>query len=226
MFGLIKKVFIGLLTGLVNSSKVFILHAFLLINTALLIAVSIYCYLIKYQAKNLWPIHDTNDKLNKFFIDCINGSHTYYFFADIINIRDFDPNNIKTDEKSYKIILIYYAGCATIKKDLKIHSVNPLYLIFSDVKGYFEEINGNKYLMLVPTNESEEKSALIRLITKKNLHDYYEKYMKVKFDSDDNLPLNKTIENAIVTIVIRAGFLFENNKYYSPVFLDEYLSKI
>ena len=44
-----------------------------------------------------------------------------------------------------------------IKKDLKIYSVNPLYLIFTNVNRYFEEINGNKYLMLVPTNESKEK---------------------------------------------------------------------
>ena len=46
----------------------------------------------------------------------------------------------------------------TIKdsKYLKINSVNPLYLTFSKVNGYFEEINRNKYLMLVPTNESKE----------------------------------------------------------------------
>ena len=42
-----------------------------------------------------------------------------------------------------------------IKKDLKIYSVNPLYLIFTNVNGYFEEINGNKYLILIPTNESK-----------------------------------------------------------------------
>ena len=38
-------------------------------------------------------------------------------------------------------------------KDLKyvdINSVNPLYLIFSNVNGYFRENNGNKYLKLVP----------------------------------------------------------------------------
>ena len=40
---------------------------------------------------------------------------------------------------------------------VKINSVNPLYLIFNKVNGYLEEINGNKYLMLVPTNEREEK---------------------------------------------------------------------
>ena len=38
----------------------------------------------------------------------------------------------------------------------------------------------------------------------KNLDDYDKIYMKIKFDSDDNLPLNKTIEIPIMTIVIRA----------------------
>ena len=42
---------------------------------------------------------------------------------------------------------------------------------------------------------------LIRSINK-NLDDYDEKHMEVKFDSDDNLPLNKTIEIPIMTIVI------------------------
>ena len=46
--------------------------AFLLITTPLLIAVSIYCCLIKYRAKNLLPIHNTNNKFNKFCIDSTN----------------------------------------------------------------------------------------------------------------------------------------------------------
>ena len=83
--------------------------------------------------------------------------HTYYFFDDIINIKIFDLNNIKIDEKSYKDI-IYYIGYVTIKdsKYVKINSLNPLYLIFSKVNRYFKEINGNENLILVPTNESKE----------------------------------------------------------------------
>ena len=68
--------------------------------------------------------------------------HRYYFYDDIINIKDFDPNDIKIEEQSYKNILIYYIGYVAIKKDLKIYSVNPLYLILGEVNGYFEEING------------------------------------------------------------------------------------
>ena len=42
-------------------------------------------------------------------------------------------------------------------KYVKINNVNPLYLIFSKVNGYFEENNGNKYLTPVPTNETKEE---------------------------------------------------------------------
>ena len=55
-------------------------------------------------------------------------------------------------------ILIYYIGYVTIKdsKYFKINSVSSLYIVFNNVNGYFEEINGNKYLTLVLTNESKK----------------------------------------------------------------------
>ena len=65
---------------------------------------------------------------------------------------------IYIDEKSYKSIVIYYIGYVTIEdsKYVKINNVKPLYLIFTKVNEYFEEINKNKHLTLVPTNESKE----------------------------------------------------------------------
>ena len=42
-------------------------------------------------------------------------NYVYYFFDYIINIKDFDQNNIKMDEKSYGNILIYYIAYVTIK---------------------------------------------------------------------------------------------------------------
>ena len=55
-------------------------------------------------------------------------NRTCYFFNDIINIKFFDTNNIKIDEKSNKNILIYYTGYVTIKnsKYININSINPL----------------------------------------------------------------------------------------------------
>ena len=47
----------------------------------------------------------------------------------------------------------------------------------------------------------------------KNSDNYDEEYRKIKFDSDDNLPLNKVIKNPIMTIVVRVIF-HKINKYY------------
>ena len=96
------------------------------------------------------------------------------------------------------------------------------------------EINENKHLTLVPTNESKEKikryeelwtkiRGLIRSITK-NSDDYDEKYIKIKFNSDGELPLNKMIEIPSMIIVVRAVF-HENDKCYPQVFSDECLYK-
>ena len=84
---------------------------------------------------------------------------TYHFFNDIFNMKNVDPNNIKIDKKSYKNIIIYYMEYGMMKdsKYVKIYSVNPLYLIFNKVSGYFEGINENKCLTLVPTNEGKYK---------------------------------------------------------------------
>ena len=47
--------------------------------------------------------------------------------------------------------------------------------------------------------------------------------MKIKFNSDDELPLNKTIEIPSMKIVVRVTF-YEYNKYYPQVFLEECLN--
>ena len=44
----------------------------------------------------------------------------------------------------------------------KYVKINPLYLIFNKVNSYFEEINGNKYLMLVPTNEGKKNLKIMK----------------------------------------------------------------
>ena len=146
--------------------------------------------------------------------DIDTKDRTFYFFNDIINVKKIDLSNIKIHKRSYRNILIYYIGYATIKdqKYVKINSANSLYLILNR---YFEEIKKSKYLTLVATNENKGKNKiyeelwikirdLIRSKTKSS--DDYDK----KFGSDDDLPL---------TIIVRAVF-HKNNKYYPQVFLD------
>ena len=65
---------------------------------------------------------------------------------------------------------------------------------------------------------------LIRSITT-NSNGYDQKYMNIKFNSDDELPLNKNLEIFTIAIVVRAIF-FLNNKFYPQVFIDECLYRI
>ena len=65
---------------------------------------------------------------------------------------------------------------------------------------------------------------LIMSITKIS-DDYDEKYKKMKFNLDNELPLNKMIEVPSMIIVVRAVF-HKNNKYYPQVFLDKCLYKL
>ena len=86
-------------------------------------------------------------------------NRTYYFYNDIIDLKDFDAKLLKIDKKSYKNIDIYYIGYITIKKidDCEnIYSVNPLYLIVNHASGYIEEKNGNKYLIFDSVDENKE----------------------------------------------------------------------
>ena len=46
--------------------------------------------------------------------------------------------------------------------------------------------------------------------------------MKIKFNSDDNLPLNKILKLHMLTVIVR--YVFEvDGKYYLQIFLDECL---
>ena len=87
---------------------------------------------------------------------------------------------------------------------VKLNSVGILYLIIGKADRYFEENNGNKYLTLVHTDENKEILTKhvqlwdeIENLTEKisgELGDYHQKYMKIKFNSDDNRPLNKILK--------------------------------
>ena len=63
---------------------------------------------------------------------------TYYFYNDMINLKNVEPNLLKIDKKHYKGINIYYIGYITIKKIdgcESIYSVNNLYLLINQANG-------------------------------------------------------------------------------------------
>ena len=123
---------------------------------------------------------------------------------------------LKIDKKSYKDIGIYNIGYITIKKidDYEnIYSVNPLYLIIAHASGYIEEKGVNKYLVFDSTDENKELLKKYNDVwngIKNKIKevddsecDYEKDYMKIKFNSDDYLPLNKPLKFRLMTIIIR-----------------------
>ena len=166
-------------------------------------------------------------------------NRTYYFYNDMINLKYFDSNLLKIDKKHDKGINIYYTGCITIKKidDCEnIYSVNPLYLIIGKVDGHIEEKNGSKYLVFDSTDENKEVLKKytelwngikneIETINGGKKSKYGEDSMKIKFDTDDNFPLNKQLKLHMLTIIVRSVFE-KYGKFYPQVFLDDALYEL
>ena len=165
-------------------------------------------------------------------------NRTYYFYNDIIDLKNFDARLLKIDKKSYKNIGIYNIGYITIKKidDYEnIYSVNPLYLTIAHASGYIEEKGVNKYLVFDSTDENKELLKKYNDVwngIKNKIEevssgecDYEKDYMKIKFNSDDYLPLNKPLKFHLMTITIRSVFE-EDGKLYPQVFLDDTLYEL
>ena len=157
----------------------------------------------------------------------------------MINIKKFDSNLLKIDKKSYKDIGIYNIGYITIKKinDYEnIYSVNSLYLIIAHASGYIEEKGVIKYLVFDSTDEIKEllkkyndvwnrTKNKIKTINGGKENHYEKDYMEIKFNSDDDLPLNKALKFHNMTTIIRSVFE-EDGKLYPQVFLDDALYEL
>ena len=91
-----------------------------------------------------------------------------------------------------------------------------MYLIINEVDGYVEEINENKYLTLVSTDKNKEvltkyselwdgiKNSFEKINNKSG--EYGKDFMKIKFNSINSLPLNKTLKLHNMTIIVRSVF--------------------
>ena len=99
-----------------------------------------------------------------------------------------------------------------------------MYLIVNHTSGYIEEKNETKYLIFddsVNENKAllknkqmvEMKLNKIKTINGVKENNYEKDYMKIKFNSDDNLPLNKLLKFHAMTIIIWSVFE-EGGKLY------------
>ena len=110
-----------------------------------------------------------------------------------------------------------------------------MYLHINHASGYIEEQNGNKYLIFDSVDENKEvlkKYANVWNGIKNKIKaingdecDYGKDYMKIKFNSDDDLPLNKLLKFHLMTIIIRCVFS-EDGKLYPQLFLDDTLYEL
>ena len=89
-------------------------------------------------------------------------NRNYYFYDDMVHIKDFDSNLLKIDKTSYKNIAIYYTEYITRKDKYKINSVNPLYLLVHEVDGFIEEKERSKYLNITLTVSNSKVLKICR----------------------------------------------------------------
>ena len=124
-------------------------------------------------------------------------------------------------------IVICYIAYVTKKSEHNIDSVNPLYLFISELDGFIDEKNGNKYLNISLTDSNNDVLAKyvkvwsgiknqIKKINNNLVVEYDKDYMKIKIGSDDHLPLNKVLKLHAVIIIIRS--VFERDGKYCPFY--------
>ena len=77
---------------------------------------------------------------------------TYYFYNDLINIKSFNINKLKLDKNGVLGNDVYYIGYITKKSQRDVNSVSPPYLTINKIKGHFEEVDGNIYLIINSEN--------------------------------------------------------------------------
>ena len=135
------------------------------------------------------------------------------FFNDMINISDFDPSLLNVDyiELKSNNSIIY-----EIKYIKNLSSSNSLYLVFNNLDAYIEKSGETKYLIFTSTDKKEmvlgdyteiwdEIKEQIELTSGNKVIKYSKDFMKIKFQSDDDLPISEIINIPVCVIIIRGA---------------------
>ena len=101
--------------------------------------------------------------------------------------------------------------------------------------GHFEEKNENKYLVLDDVDEKKvsKKYEEVWEGVKKEIEtinggekiEYGKDLKKIRFESNDDFPMNKPVKLHLLTIIIRCVFS-EDGKFYSQLCLDDALYEL
>ena len=151
----------------------------------------------------------------------------------IVNIKDFDSSLLEINKLSFKGFFsrnIYYTKHIPTKSPNRVsidrtdNDEDCLYLFFDDVNGYIADNDGIQYLVFASTDKNKETSKnytkpqeetkrQIEVINDDEPIEYRKDIMKIRFESDDDLPLDKTF-NIVGMIIVAASVLEKNGKYY------------
>ena len=147
-------------------------------------------------------------------LDIINNLSTHR--AKIINILVFNSEKLSIIKTNKNKIHVYYDH-------------NPFFLAIDNLKGYFEEhddknnkvgkAKNNKYLTIIFT--SEYQKLMYTEILKKINKDINKNYVKIKFESNDNVPLNILVNIHTLVLVVRYQRGYINTCWY-----DEFYEKV
>ena len=97
-----------------------------------------------------------------------------------------------------------------ISKKIMAFSIYNLHLVFTST-------DGNKNVLAKFTKHWDEIEHLVETINEGKKGEYEKDFMKVKFNSDVNLPVNKLLKLHMLTVILRHVFE-EDGKYYPQVF--------
>ena len=147
-------------------------------------------------------------------LDIINNLSTHR--AKIINILDFNSEKLSVIKTNKNKIHVYYDH-------------NPFFLAIDNLKGYFEKhddknnivgkAKNNKYLTIIFT--SEYQKLMYTEILKKINKDINKKYVKIKFESNDNVPLNILVKIHTLVLVVRYQRVYTNTCWYDELFYEK-----
>ena len=147
-------------------------------------------------------------------LDIINNLSTHR--AKIINILVFNSEKLSIIKTNKNKIHVYYDH-------------NPFFLAIDNLKGYFEEhddknnkvgkAKNKKYLTIIFT--SEYQKLMYTEILKKINKDINKNYVKIKFESNDNVPLNILVNIHTLVLVVRYQRGYINTCWY-----DEFYEKV
>ena len=130
------------------------------------------------------------------------------------NIKNVDANLLSINQ-------IAFTSTDSVIYDIEyfknLDGVNSLYLVFNDVDFYFEKYGENKYLVFALTdknrealenytelwNEIKNEIETIRVIEPNK---YEKDLLKIRFESDNNLPLDRILNIPVCVIIVKSVF--------------------